>query len=71
MLTLNSQLTKGKYKGLSIRRILHLDPQFLYDQYILEPELDLHLDVMRAMEKKGFNMRRAALLKMKSITQDI
>ena len=69
MLTLDSLLTDGKYKGYRVRWIVHNDPYFLYDQYILEPDFDLNLDVIYALIKKGFNMRRASLLKMKSINQ--
>ncbi len=71
MLTLDSQLNEGKYKGLTVRQILSEDPHFLYNKYLVDPDFDFHLDVMRAMEKKGFNMRRATLLRMKTINVDI
>ncbi len=71
MHTLDSQLTHGKYKGHKVRSILRLDPEFLFHLYSSDPEFDLHLDVIRAMEIRGFNMRRATLIKMKSLSKDI
>ncbi len=67
MLTLDSKLDTGKYQGRKVHWVVSTDPQFLYIQYITDPDLDLHLDVVHALEKKGYNMRRASLQKMRNL----
>ena len=71
MHTLDSQLTQGKYKGHKVRSVLRLDPDFLFRLYTSDPDFDLHLDVIRAMEIRGFNMRRATLIKLRSLCKTI
>ena len=71
MLTLDSILNTGKYQGRKVHWVLSVDPQSLYFQYITDPALDLHLDVVRALEEKGYNMRRASLKKMKNLAPTI
>ncbi len=70
MLHLSSLLKSGKYKGRSIRELVYTDPHFLYHNYVNDPEFDLHLDVVRAMEQRGFNMRRANVIRLRMLSVD-